>query len=117
MLHVVMEYYLKLCYICLCCGTFVLMIQRCLHSFMLHSFNFVKLCLFDFLKHLIGLIKSSMASSEAGETISRPDRKREYIGVEIWEKSSEEREKEEISKDKPHSYTASNMVRKKDIQR
>ena len=32
----VVECYFKMCYICLCCGTFVLWCKYVLHSFMLH---------------------------------------------------------------------------------
>lgn len=34
----------KMCYICLCCRIFVLLCKGVLHLFMLHSFNYVKMC-------------------------------------------------------------------------
>lgn len=37
------EYYFKMCYNCLHCGTFVLMMHDVLHSFMLHLLKVVKL--------------------------------------------------------------------------
>ena len=52
----------KMCYICLCCGTFILMIQSYV-AFFYVALNAMKLWYFYlklgvYLKHLIGLIKT-----------------------------------------------------------
>ena len=56
----VVEYNYKVCYFCLCCGTFILMMQTCIALLYVNSVK----CYFACLKHLIFLIQSWTANSK-----------------------------------------------------